>query len=261
MDGSHVLKCNEEPLSIILSSADRTTGSTYAEGTILLKRKIIGCRKLMLVSSNVPNTAYVLNGVPFVFQEQAGGAPVMTVTITGSYTGNSLALYLQSQMTAASAATGNTYTYTVTYDSDTGKMTYTETSAGANFRIVSTTTNFPAYRLGFSSTANTAYAATITSPNLIDLSAPKYAILAITGLAKDGQVITGGEREITGHFILPLGSQSFNIGEYFQKSTYDSWVRITMSDNFTAFHYRFFDAETKVLMPLQANWVIQLRAE
>lgn len=258
MDSSSSSSCREDPVSILLNSADRTTGDTYSEGTIQLKRKIIGCRKVAVVSSVIPNTAYVLNGVPFVFQESAGAAPTYTLTLTGSYTGTSLALHLQTAMTAASAG-GNAYVYTVLYDSDTGKMEYKE-AAAQTFRILSSTAGFPAYKLGFTTT-DTAYSGDFFTPNIIDLSPPKYAIVTLSGMTKSGQVITGGDREITGHFILPMGGHSFDLSEYFQKSMFDSWFRIEKNEAITSFQYRIFDAETKVLMPLQANWSIQIRVE
>lgn len=263
MDNSNPNTCQEDPISIILNSADRTSGSTFSDGTIVLKRPIKGCRKLAVISSVIPNTAYVLNGVTFTWVESVGPT-TLSFTITGSYTANSLALYLQARMTAVSLASGNAWTYTVIYDSDTGKMTYSETSGPSAFLIKASLSTFPAYRLGFSTTStgvDTASAASITTPYILDLSAPKYAIFTLSGVTKEGQVITGGDREIAGHFVLPMGNHSFDLADYFQKSMYDSWVRITKSEVITYFQYRIFDAETKVLMPLQSNWTIQLRAE
>jgi hypothetical protein len=114
MDNSNEFKCQEDPLSIILNSADRTSGSTFSDGTIVLKRPIKGCRKLAVISSVIPNTAYVLNGATFTWVESVGPT-TLSFTITGSYTANSLALYLQQQMTSVSlalATTGHTLSST-----------------------------------------------------------------------------------------------------------------------------------------------------
>ena len=262
MDSVNESHCHEEPISVILNSADRTLNSTFSDGTIVLKRSIKGCRKLDVISSVIPNTAYTLNAATFTWTEQTG--PVtLSFTITGSYTATALALYLQQRMIAVSAATGNTWTYAVTYNVSTGKMLFRETTPH-NFKIDANAAGFPVYRFGFGTTstgAATAYAASITSPYILDLSAPKYAIVVLEGVTQEGQVITGGDREISGHFVLPMGTHSYEMSDYFQKSMYDSWVRITKNEPLAHFKYRIFDAETKVLMPLQSNWSIQLRAE
>jgi hypothetical protein len=262
MHTSNESNCHEEPISVILNSADRTPGSTFSEGTIILKRPIRGCRKLAIISSVIPNTAYTLNGVTFTWTELTGPT-TLSFTITGSYTATALALYLQQQMIAVSLASGNTWTYVVTYNVSTGKMLFRETTPNS-FKIDANAAGFPVYRFGFGTTstgAATAYAASITSPYILDLSPPKYAIVTLSGVTQGGQVITGGDREISGHFVLPMGTNSFELSDYFQKSMYDSWVRITKNEPLVYFHYHIFDAETKVLMPLQSNWSIQLRAE
>jgi hypothetical protein len=262
MHTSNEANCQDEPISIILNSADRTSGSTFSDGSIVLKRPIRGCKKLAVISSVIPNTAYTLNGVTFTWTEQTGPT-TLSFTITGSYTATALALYLQQRMIAVSLVSGNIWTYAVTYNVSTGKMLFRETTPH-NFKIDANAVGFPVYRFGFGTTATgvaTAYAASITSPYILDLSASKYAIVDLSGITQGGQVVTGGDREITGYFVLPMGTHSFEMSDYFQKSMYDSWVRVTKNEVLSSFRYRIFDAETKVLMPLQSNWSIQLRAE
>jgi hypothetical protein len=246
--------------TLVLCSNHRL-GGTYSEGTIELPEAFRPLRSdnndtkftLSLVYASIPNTTYVFNGDTFSFTEMIGPHH-LSFTLTGSFTANSLALYLQQQMIAQSLASGHGFTYQVIYDAITGKMTFTETTP-EGFRInAGSFSPSLAYKLGFN-VADTIPNTTVTTPNILNLQPPKGCLIEFGGLSIAKKVLLSKDGRV-GHFFVPLVGDSFAIADYYHKSMFENFVEF--SDNVKFIKYRLLDAETRGPLLLQSDWIIVL---
>jgi hypothetical protein len=247
--------CKAETYDLFVGSIDRVSG-TYQAGDIVLKKPIVGCRKVSLVSANIPNTAYVFENALFVFEEIAGGGPI-NVIITGSYSATELATHLQIRLTAS---TLHAYTYTVVYDINTGLMTFTETGGNAWAVRASAMNARRRYQMGFNATDVLSVAGVVVTPNIVDVSPCKYCLLTFFSTNVGGHVHTSGD-DACGHFLIPLGKASFSMCEHYQESQYHSWMRIVKGQSVGVLSYRLIDAETRAPLNLQANWCLHFRCD
>ena len=236
---------------LVVCSSHKTATSTCYEGVIMLPEELSGSKKITLQYAMVPNTVYTFND-SFTFEEGAGGPK--TVTLTGAYTGVALATYLSTWMTANSTA-GDTYT--VTYNTVTGKFEFVNTLPTAH-SITITTANL-SKRMGFAVGTEVA-AATHTSSSVADLSPPKGCLLEISGLQNAKKLMTSSGGSL-GHFFIPMTADSFGIVDYFELTSFANVVELGANERLKVIQYRLLDAESRLVLQVQTDWMVVLKVE
>lgn len=143
--------------------------------------QIRNVKMVNLVTSEIPNTMYVINSTNNVITFDSDVAPAtagLTATLTeGTYSAAELANEINLQMNTAMGA-GFGALLVATYITWTKKITITRTD-GNNIRIYWTAPLSPRFEIGFDDIDMPALAATVTSDNTVNLSGENFIYLVI----------------------------------------------------------------------------------
>ena len=156
---------------LFLDTQDKNSGTTNYTPTWRLDtgKSFSGHYSIGLKSCIIPNLVYPINSTnnTLVFAE-GGGSNIVSTLTSQNYTGSQLATELQLVLN-----TDGSLVYTVVYDAQTGKLTISVSSSTVQFKT-SNASFTSAYVLGFSTSADTADAASITSDYAIRLDGSMY---------------------------------------------------------------------------------------
>jgi len=241
--------CNKEPYELVLTSATRESGSYY-NGTIRLRNSISGCKEISLQYAAFPNDADLFESDTFTFEESAGGGST-TFTITGSFTAQQMADFLETELNSNSPNGSPNYIYKVEVIGYLNKIRIYNTAAGT-FRIDGP--NCPA-RIGFSTL--TSYATTHTADNKLRLNPPSVMIVNFRNVTSTNNVSTSKGGTI-GNFSIPMIGDSYDIVDFQKGSMYNNPIKIKDNTVIDSFDYQLIDPETGKLWKINSDWTMSL---
>jgi len=198
----------------------------------------------------MPNDADVFSGDSFTFEESAGGGAV-SFTITGSFTSNQMADYIETQMNTNSPNGSPNYVYKAEAIGYSNKLRIYNTAAGT-FRIDGTVC--PA-RLGFPSL--TAYGTDHTATNKLRLNPSTVMIVRFPNIPGQSSVSTARGGSI-GHYSIPMIGDAYGIVDFQKGAMYNNPIAITPDSSIDRFDYVLIDPETGTEWSINSDWTMSL---
>lgn len=196
-------------MRVFVDSRNRTALSSGSSSFVVsLPRPIARIKRVQLLNLMLPNTVYNIsasnNTIPFVV-----GVNTLTATLpVGNYTSDSLAAAVATALTSAANGTGVTFTASVS--ATTGQMTITASSG--TFQLLFSQSGTPWRELGFTNT-NTSTAASLTGPNVVQISLPNFLFINVSEFSGSNNYIATST-QTTATFYAPLSTNGFNISQF-----------------------------------------------
>lgn len=232
---------------LVLDSRDRTATSPSSTDCVFqLNPGFNGCKSVELLSLSFPNTQYnisLLNNVIY-FND---GAPQVAQIPPGNYDITDFLIVLKNTLESVSALT-----YTITYDNISLKITVSAT--GPFSFSFATLLNSAANIMGFDN-VNTAPAASIQAPNIVNLSLPLYFYIQVDEFSTN---IKSSNNFDNGSFCVMNNTNVSDIINFTVNSFYPQKVRV--SENNIQTLNVVFKNHNNIIMDLNgADWAMMLK--
>jgi hypothetical protein len=232
----------KEPILFILKSLDRDTTSASSSnfkqtfsGSVWLSQVWQNVVEVSLEGAVIPNTLYnirsgVNNVIKFTNSNSGGGTKTGTVT-AGSYTIDTLVTALGTAMTTGDG----TDTFTVTYSATTNKVSITTVAGTGTITVLFTSSTINS-TIGFSSTANSSAATTVTGVNVFNLAQPYNLFINIPELELFHVQSSNQLDKPT--FTIPVTSPEGDVISYFATQFLDQQLRFGNPRSFRELNVR-----------------------